>query len=97
MTRAVLPVMREQRSGHVFTVSSIAGFVAFPRSSIYSASKFAVEGWMEGLAQELKRLDIAATLIEPGFFRTDFLDSSSVTYGAYDISDYAEQASQFKA
>jgi NAD(P)-dependent dehydrogenase (short-subunit alcohol dehydrogenase family) len=97
VTRAVLPLMREQRSGHVFTVSSIAGFIAFPGSSIYSASKFAVEGWMEGLAQELKPLGIAATLIEPGFFRTDFLDSSSVTYGAYDISDYAEQASQFKA
>lgn len=97
VTRAVLPVMREQRSGHVFTVSSIAGFVAFPGSSIYSASKFAVEGWMESLAQELKPLGIAATLIEPGFFRTDFLDTSSVTYGAYDISDYAEQAAQFKA
>jgi short-subunit dehydrogenase len=52
VTRAVLPVMREQRSGHVFTVSSIAGFIAFPGSSIYSASKFAVEGWIEGVAQE---------------------------------------------
>jgi NAD(P)-dependent dehydrogenase (short-subunit alcohol dehydrogenase family) len=96
VARAVLPVMREQRSGHVFTVSSVAGFVAFPGSSIYSASKFALEGWMEGLAHELKPLGIAATLIEPGYFRTDFLDTSSVAYGAYDITDYSERAAQFK-
>lgn len=97
VTRAVLPVMRKQRVGHVFTVSSIAGFIAFPGSSIYSASKFALEGWMEGMAHEVKPLGIAATLIEPGFFRTDFLDASSVAYGEYNVEDYAEQAAQFRA
>jgi NAD(P)-dependent dehydrogenase (short-subunit alcohol dehydrogenase family) len=96
VTRAVLPIMRAQRSGHVLTISSIAGFIAFPGSSVYSASKFAVEGWMEGLAQELKPLGIAATIIEPGFFKTDFLDNTSVNYGEYNITDYEEQSSQFK-
>ena len=96
VTRAVLPIMRAQRSGHVLTISSIAGFIAFPGSSVYSASKFAVEGWMEGLAQELKPLGIAATIIEPGFFKTDFLDNTSVNYGEYNIADYKEQSTQFK-
>lgn len=96
VTRAVLPLMREQRSGHIFTYSSIAGVLAFPGSSVYSASKFAVEGWMEGLAQELKPLGIAATIVEPGFFRTDFLDTSSIAYGEYDVADYAEASAAFK-
>lgn len=95
VTRAVLPLMREKRSGHVFTVSSVAGIVAVAGSSTYSASKFAVEGWMEGLAEEVRPLGIAATIIEPGFFKTDFLDSTSVSYGAHDIADYSEQVKQF--
>jgi NAD(P)-dependent dehydrogenase (short-subunit alcohol dehydrogenase family) len=96
VTRAVLPLLRAQRGGHVFTISSIAGLIAVAGSSIYAASKFAVEGWMEGLAQELKPLGIGATLVEPGFFKTDFLDSSSVTYGELNIPDYADQTAQFK-
>ncbi|NHF65610.1 SDR family NAD(P)-dependent oxidoreductase [Xanthomonas hortorum] len=95
VTRAVLPLMRERRSGHVFTVSSVAGIYAVAGSSTYSASKFAVEGWMEGLAEEVRPLGIAATIIEPGFFKTDFLDASSVAYGAHDIADYADQVRQF--
>jgi NAD(P)-dependent dehydrogenase (short-subunit alcohol dehydrogenase family) len=97
VTRAALPMMRAQRSGHVFTVSSVAGVLAFPGSSVYSASKFALEGWMEGLAQEVKPLGINATLIEPGFFRTDFLDTTSIAYGEHDIGDYAEESAKFKA
>jgi NAD(P)-dependent dehydrogenase (short-subunit alcohol dehydrogenase family) len=96
VTRAVLPTLREQRSGHIFTVSSVAGIFAVAGSSIYSASKFAVEGWMLGLAQEVKPLGIHATIIEPGFFKTDFLDSTSVSYGAYDIPDYSEVVTKFK-
>ena len=96
VTRAVLPLMREKRSGHVFTVSSVAGIYAVAGSSTYSASKFAVEGWMEGLTEELRPLGIKATIIEPGFFKTDFLDASSVTYGDYDIADYAEATKAFE-
>lgn len=95
VTRAVLPLMREQRSGHVFTISSVAGIYAVAGSSTYSASKFAIEGWMEGLAEEIRPFGIASTIIEPGFFKTDFLDATSVAYGAYDIADYAEQVKQF--
>ena len=97
VTRAVLPVMREQRSGHVFTVSSVSGLVSVPGATIYAGSKFAVEGWMEGLVGELKPLGIKATTIEPGFFRTDFLDSSSVNYGAHDLPEYAEVSAKFRA
>lgn len=97
VTRAVLPYMRKQKAGHVFTVTSVAGLIAVAGSSIYGASKFAVEGWMEGLHQELAPLGIATTAIEPGFFKTDFLDSSSVSYGEKDIEEYAEASARFKA
>jgi len=96
VTRAVLPTMRRQRSGHVITISSVAGLIAVAGASIYAASKFAVEGWMEALAAELKPLGIAATVIEPGFFRTDFLDATSVSYGDIEIPEYAEQTAAFK-
>lgn len=95
VTRAVLPLMRAKRSGHIFTISSVAGIFAVAGSSTYSASKFAVEGWMEGLTDELMPLGIHVTIIEPGFFRTDFLDSKSVSYGAYDIEDYREAVRHF--
>jgi NAD(P)-dependent dehydrogenase (short-subunit alcohol dehydrogenase family) len=95
LTREVLPLMRAQRSGHIFTISSVAGFYAVAGSSTYSASKFAIEGWMEGLVQEVKPLGISATLIEPGFFKTDFLDSSSVSYGEYIIDDYTNDVAKF--
>lgn len=92
VTRAVLPVMRAQRSGHVFSISSIAGLRSNGGAAMYCASKFALEGWMEGLAEELAPLGIVATIIEPGFFRTDFLDESSADFAAYDIADYADAA-----
>jgi NAD(P)-dependent dehydrogenase (short-subunit alcohol dehydrogenase family) len=95
VTRAVLPLMRERRAGHVITISSVAGLVAVAGASIYAGSKFAVEGWMEGLAGELKPLGIHATIIEPGFFRTDFLDGSSATFPASRVPDYAEAQQQF--
>lgn len=97
VTRAILPMMRAQRSGHVFTISSIAGLVSVAGTCVYAASKFAVEGWMEGLTRELRPLGIAATVIEPGFFRTDFLDPTSVSYGEYDLRDYAEAAAEARA
>lgn len=88
VTRAVLPQMRKQRSGHIFNLASIGGFMGFEASSIYCAAKFAVEGFSESLALEVARFGIAVTVVEPGFFRTDFLDASSVRYGATKISDY---------
>ncbi|SAI74492.1 D-beta-hydroxybutyrate dehydrogenase [Bordetella ansorpii] len=90
VTRAVLPVMRAQRAGHVISITSIAGLVGFGGSSMYCASKFAVEGWSEALAQELKQFGIMTTLVEPGQFRTDFLDASSVRYGDVDVDDYIQ-------
>jgi NAD(P)-dependent dehydrogenase (short-subunit alcohol dehydrogenase family) len=96
VTRAVLPLMRKQRAGHVITISSIAGTYGVTGSSVYSASKFALEGWMEGLKMELAPFGIEATIIQPGFFKTDFLDSSSVTYGDITIDDYAEESAVFR-
>jgi NAD(P)-dependent dehydrogenase (short-subunit alcohol dehydrogenase family) len=88
VTRAVLPVMRRQRSGHVINVSSIVGYRALAGVGVYSSTKFAVEGITEALHAELKPLGIHATLIEPGFFRTDFLDTSSLAVGKDIIDDY---------
>lgn len=90
VTRAVLPVMRKQRSGHVINVSSIVGYQALAGVGVYSSTKFAVEGITEALHAELKPLGIRATLIEPGFFRTDFLDASSLLVGKDVIPDYEE-------
>lgn len=90
VTRAVLPVMRKQRYGHIFNFSSIAGVRGRAGGSLYAASKFAVAGFTEGLALELKPLGIFATVVEPGYFRTDFLDASSMRFGDAQIADYAE-------
>ena len=97
VTREVLPVMRAQRSGRILSVSSIAGLTGFAGSSIYCSSKFAVEGWSEALGQEVARFGIKTTLIEPGRFRTDFLDASSVAYGDLANPDYAEVSAGMRA
>lgn len=96
VTRAVLPVMRAARSGYIFTISSVSGIFSVAGGAIYASSKFAVEGLMEGLAQEVKPLGICSTLIEPGFFKTDFLDGSSVQYAESRIPDYAPQFEAFR-
>ncbi len=97
MTRAVLPVMRAQRSGHIFNVSSIGGLAGGASGSIYCASKFAVEGFSESLADEVKGFGIHVTIVEPGFFRTDFLDASSVRHTENPIADYAETSAAIRA
>ncbi|UXH79029.1 SDR family NAD(P)-dependent oxidoreductase [Roseateles amylovorans] len=89
VTRAVLPAMRRQRSGQIFNVSSVAGFMAFSGSSLYCATKFAVTGFSASLAMEVAGFGIRVTIVEPGFFRTDFLDASSVRYSDAKIADYA--------
>jgi NAD(P)-dependent dehydrogenase (short-subunit alcohol dehydrogenase family) len=95
--RAVLPVLRRQRSGHVFNLSSIAGVMAMGGSALYCASKFAVEGFSEALAQEVAPFGIRVTLVEPGVFRTDFLDDSSAAFGNQGIADYAELSDRLRA
>jgi NAD(P)-dependent dehydrogenase (short-subunit alcohol dehydrogenase family) len=90
VTRAVLPTMRKQRSGHVINISSIGGFRSFPGWGIYSATKFAVEGISEALREEVAPLGIHVTVVEPGYFRTDFLDSRSLARTAHHIGDYDE-------
>lgn len=90
VTRAVLPHMRRQRSGHIINISSIGGYEAYHGWGVYGATKFAVEGLTEALHQELKPLGIHATVVEPGFFRTDFLDASSLVTSGNQIADYAD-------
>ena len=89
MLRAVLPTMRRQRGGHIMNISSIAGITGFDGASVYCASKYAIEGLSASLALEVAPLGIKVTAVEPGFFRTEFLDPSSVRYGATAIDDYA--------
>ncbi|SET86905.1 oxidoreductase [Stigmatella erecta] len=88
VTRAVLPVMRAQKSGHIFNVSSSAGFAGYPGASSYCATKFAVEGLSESLAHEAAPLGIKVTIVEPGYFRTEFLTDNSAVYARKVIGDY---------
>jgi NAD(P)-dependent dehydrogenase (short-subunit alcohol dehydrogenase family) len=89
VTRAVLPIMRRQRSGHIVNVTSVAGLVGFAASGYYAASKHAVEGWSDSLAAEVTPLGIKVTCVEPGPFRTDWAGRSNVQTPNM-ISDYAE-------
>lgn len=92
VTRAALPQMRAQRSGLVVTISSTAGIApAGDFLSAYAASKFGVEGFMEGLAPKVAPFGIKAMLVEPGFFRTELLSPQSTQYAAPSIPDYAER------
>ncbi|NWA24560.1 SDR family NAD(P)-dependent oxidoreductase [Pseudomonas gingeri] len=88
VTRAVLPVLRRQRAGHVINMSSNGGFKGVAGASMYSASKFAIEGFSESLALEIAEFGIQLTIVEPGAFRTDFLDSRSLKLGSGQIDDY---------
>ncbi|WP_319104781.1 SDR family NAD(P)-dependent oxidoreductase [Streptomyces caniscabiei] len=89
VTRAVLPVMREQRDGHIITLSSIAGLVGAEFNAAYAASKFGVEGWMESLHHDIAPYNIRTTVVEPGFFRTELLVDASTTWPEPTIDDYA--------
>lgn len=95
VTRAVLPVMRRQRSGHVVTITSTAGIVSGPFGSAYGASKFALEGWTESLRDEVAQFGIRVTAVEPGFFRTELLvEGSSTIWPELSIDDYADATEQ---
>jgi len=91
LTRAILPGMRARRRGHVLNITSVAGFIGFPGSGYYAASKHAVEGWSDALAAEGKPLGIKVTCIEPGPFRTDWA-GRSLKQTPNRIADYADTA-----
>src|SRR5881296_256990 len=92
VTRAVLPVMRRQRSGHIISISSTAGLAAgFEFVSAYAASKFGLEGWMESLHAEVAPFGITTTTVNPGFFRTELLTEQSTNYAEPSIADYDDR------
>lgn len=91
MTRAVLPLMRERRTGNIINITSVAGLIGYPGSGYYAASKHAVEGWSDALRAEVLPLGIGVTCIEPGPFRTDWA-GRSLRQTTNRIADYAETA-----
>ena len=94
VTRAVLPIMRGQRSGHVITITSAAGIIGQEFCAAYAASKFALEGWMESLYYDVEPYGIHTTIVEPGFFRTELLvEGASSIWPELSIDDYAERTS----
>jgi NAD(P)-dependent dehydrogenase (short-subunit alcohol dehydrogenase family) len=97
VTRAVLPGMRAARTGLIVTISSASGLVSNAGGTLYSASKFALEGWIEGLAEEVAPFGIRSLVVEPGMMRTDFLDPRSARHGDIPVPDYAEAAAAFDA
>jgi NAD(P)-dependent dehydrogenase (short-subunit alcohol dehydrogenase family) len=90
VTRAVLPVMRKQRLGHIISISSAAGLVGFEFCTAYAASKFGLEGFMESLHAEVAAFGITTTIVNPGFFRTELLTEQSTKYAEPFIEDYDE-------
>ncbi|MBO0985318.1 SDR family NAD(P)-dependent oxidoreductase [Rathayibacter sp. SD072] len=95
VTRAVLPLLRAQRSGRIITVTSTAGLVGGGFTSAYAASKFALEGWMESLQPEVAQFGVSTMSVVPGFFRTDLLvEGSSTIHPEIAIDDYAEATEQ---
>ncbi|RNB88561.1 SDR family NAD(P)-dependent oxidoreductase [Brevibacillus nitrificans] len=97
VTRAVLPYMRAQRSGHILNLSSIGGQFGFIGWGVYGSTKFAVEGLSESLAQEVAPLGIHVTIVEPGFFRTDFLAGESLARVENVIADYEETVGSMRS
>ncbi|MFP2906738.1 SDR family oxidoreductase [Pyxidicoccus sp. 3LFB2] len=97
VTRAVLPVMRKQRSGHIVTITSVAGLIGQEFCAAYAASKFGLEGWMESLRFDVAPYGIRTTIVEPGFFRTELLEEASTIWPKLSIDDYAERTAKTTA
>ena len=91
VTRAVLPVMRKQRSGLIITISSTAGLIGFEFGTAYAASKFGLEGWMQSLQAEVELFGIDTITVNPGFFRTELLTDESTNFAERTIEDYSER------
>lgn len=96
VTRAVLPAMRRQGSGHVINISSIGGYSSYAGWGVYGSTKFAVEGLSEAMSIELEPLGIQVTVVEPGFFRTDFLDTTSLVTTRDRIASYADTVGKMR-
>jgi NAD(P)-dependent dehydrogenase (short-subunit alcohol dehydrogenase family) len=95
VARAILPVLREQRSGQVITVTSLAGLIGQEFVAAYAASKFALEGWMESLRFDVAPFGIKTMVVEPGFFRTELLvEGASTIWPKLTVEDYAERTKQ---
>jgi NAD(P)-dependent dehydrogenase (short-subunit alcohol dehydrogenase family) len=94
VTRAVLPVMRKQRSGRIVSISSSAGITGFEFCTAYAASKFGLEGWMESLQAEVEPFGIETMVVNPGFFRTELLTEESTNYAEPSVEDYGERRAQ---
>ncbi|HEV3224518.1 MAG TPA: SDR family oxidoreductase, partial [Puia sp.] len=94
VTRAVLPIMRKQRSGLIISISSTAGLVGFEFGTAYAASKFGMEGWMESLLAEVEPFGIGTIIVNPGFFRTELLTEESTNFATHIIDDYNERRAQ---
>lgn len=97
VTRAFLPTMRQQKSGKIIAISSTASLVGFGFCSAYSASKFALDGWMESLQQEVSPFGIQTMIVNPGFFRTELLTEQSTQYADLTVADYSERRAQQEA
>ena len=91
VTRAVLPAMRAQRSGHIISISSGAGLIGFEFSSVYAAAKAGLEGWMSALHAEVEPFGIATTIVNPGFFRTELISEKSMVYADASFDDYDDR------
>ena len=96
VTRAVLPAMRARRQGHVINISSLGGYRSSAGFGLYCSTKFAVEGLTEALHAELAPLGIHVTAVQPGYFRTDFLDAASLAVSPRILDDYAASAGQVR-
>jgi NAD(P)-dependent dehydrogenase (short-subunit alcohol dehydrogenase family) len=97
VTRAALPIMRSARKGRIFNISSLAGILGIELSSLYCASKFALEGFSESLSKEIAPFGLFVTIVEPGPFRTDFLTSESLRFGGNVVADYDNRRAQLRA
>ena len=91
VTRAVLPLMRAQRSGLIITISSTAGLIGFEFGTAYAASKFGLEGWMQSLQAEVEPFGIDTITVNPGFFRTELLTEESTNFAERTIEDYNDR------